>query len=221
MGSALHNKSFLGSSQQRASYLSVLEQPERQTLQEMYGTRSSTADQTAFFEESIIKKSLKKLMDIAASLCEKRTSSNTVSSLDVLGEVEFQVEEVRDTHKPVHYEALIFPGIHQELRKFVMSGKLHPESSFRHAFTVAGETEIGTQHHLSRSSSRLFVSNEFEKTIELVEGQRNDSFMVSVLNHAPPPLPTVLLSVCKLNISILRFSVQWNGFSGALPARRA
>ncbi|KAK8113124.1 hypothetical protein PG984_013650 [Apiospora sp. TS-2023a] len=184
MNSALHSKDFLENSQQRADYIGVLEQPERQTLQEMYGTRPSTTGLSATYaEESTNENASKQLINIAAYLYTKRRSANTFNGLNVLGEVEqereveFQVEEVRDTQKPVQYKALVFPGIHQELHKFAMSGKLHPEPSFRHAFTFAGETEIGVQHHLLRSSTRLFVSTEFEKTIELVEGQRNDSFM--------------------------------------------
>ncbi|KAK7967332.1 uncharacterized protein PG986_001609 [Apiospora aurea] len=185
MDSAYRNKGFLEDKQQRIEYLSVLEQPERQTLEEMYGTRSSTAAETApYSEEAIIKSSSQKLNDIAADLHAKRTSANASSGLDVLGEVEqereveFQVEEVRNTHEPVEYKALVFPGLHQDLHEFVASGKLRPRSSFRHAFTVAGETEIGAKHRISQASTRLFVSTEFEKTIDVVLGQRNDSFML-------------------------------------------
>ncbi|KAK8035096.1 hypothetical protein PG993_010091 [Apiospora rasikravindrae] len=184
MDSAHRNKDFLVNKQQRIEYLKVLEQPERQILEDMYGTRSATVAQTATYsEEAITKSPSQKLNDIATELCTKRVSVNAYSFLDVLGEVEhereveFQVEEVRDIHKPVRYKALVFPGLHQDLHEFVASGELRPRSSFRHASTVTGATEIGAKHRLSQSSTRLFVSTEFEQTIELVRGERNDSFM--------------------------------------------
>ncbi|KAK7996213.1 hypothetical protein PG991_015680 [Apiospora marii] len=178
------NADFLRNANQKTEYLKVLEQPERQTLQRMYGTRPSVGAQSATRSgEAASEMSSKKLEDFSKLLLAKCTSANADSDLEVLGEVEqereveFQVEEIRDVRKPVKHEALVFPGLHKQLHGFVETGELGPRHPFRHVVTVAGDTDIGAKHIAARPSTNLFASSEFERTINLKQGRRNDSFM--------------------------------------------
>ncbi|KAK8856364.1 hypothetical protein PGQ11_012276 [Apiospora arundinis] len=178
------NKGFLKKASQRAAYTKVLEQPERQTLEEMYGPRPPAGAKAATSSgEETANMSSQKLKDISTLLTAKCKSVNTNGGLDVLGEVEqereveFQVEEVRDVRKPVKHEALKFPGLQKEFRQFVESGKLGLHHPFRHVITISGDTEIGMKYIARPRSTKLFASTEFERTIELKEDQRNDSFM--------------------------------------------
>ncbi|KAK8063845.1 hypothetical protein PG996_008497 [Apiospora saccharicola] len=187
MNAAHNNKGFLKSSGQRVAYLKFLEQPEHQTLQQMYGTGPHVNPQSkANPGVATIEVSSKKLKSIGVTLMKKRHASHTGVDLHVLGEVEqereveFQVEEVREVQKPGRHEALSFPGLHKELEEFVRLGALRFGHPFRHVFDVAGNTEVGEKHAISKSPTRLFVSKEFERTIKFKKGQRNDSFMRSV-----------------------------------------
>jgi hypothetical protein len=110
--------------------------------------------------------------------------SSTLEEVEQEREVEFEVEEVRQMEKPTHYTALVFPGLHDSILHFVKTGKLEGDSGYEHAFTALTRTNVGREYHVRCTRSRLFVSDEFMRTVDFEKKGQNDNFLVS-------PFPTL------------------------------
>ncbi|KAL6701246.1 hypothetical protein J3F84DRAFT_391848 [Trichoderma pleuroticola] len=141
----------LTSEDSKHNLLKRLQQPEHQTLMQMYGdtSRSSTSQGLENMLSS-------RLQDFTNRLSQYDTSG--VFEADVFGEVEqeqereleVQLETQREVEKPIHYRALGYPGL-----------------MIQHAFDYIRKTEVGKKHEIHDTDSRLFVSEEFGRTIEL------------------------------------------------------
>ncbi|KAH7215440.1 hypothetical protein DER44DRAFT_740973 [Fusarium oxysporum] len=81
-------------------------------------------------------------------------------------EVEFEFEQLRENQKPVKCIPLTFPGLEPALIHFVKTGHLQAGSSFVQGFEFLSRTKIGHKFGLQKSSSRLFISKEFTKSIQ-------------------------------------------------------
>nr|WNZ75847.1 hypothetical protein [Trichoderma harzianum] len=158
---------FLDSEDCKNSLLKRLQQPEHQTLMQMYGdtSRSSTSQGLENMLSS-------RLQDITNRLSQYDISG--VCQTDVFGEVEqereieVQLETQREVQRPVHYQAHLFYGLSAAILEFFKTGKLDAaDEDVKHAFDYIGETEVGEKHEIHDTHSRLFVSREFRHTIEL------------------------------------------------------
>jgi hypothetical protein len=105
--------------------------------------------------------------------------SSVLEEVEQEREVEFQVEEVRQVQKPTHYKALPFPGLHTAISHFVKTGDLAGGHGYEHIFEALARTSIGQKYNVCRTTSRLFISTEFMRTIELGRRVTNDNFLVS------------------------------------------
>ena len=94
-------------------------------------------------------------------------------------EVEFQAEEVREIQRPVHFQALEFPGVHKDIKNFLISGVLLQSDCYEHVFGAIARTRLGQKYEACPSTSRLFASVEFMRTAKLGKNDTNDSFLVS------------------------------------------
>lgn len=181
-----HMKLFAERSQ-REAYLSVIRQPERQTLQQLYGvvtdTQSSSPDDMS---SSALKNFIKELniRRRAARGNGNSTHSSVLEEVEQEREIELQVEEVRQVQKPTHYEALKFPGLNKVVSQFATTGKLLDTIGCEHVFEVLAHTSVGQKYNVCRTKSRLFVSGEFMRTIELNRRAVNDNFVVSSYHTA-------------------------------------
>lgn len=160
---------------ERRKLLKVVLQKEEQTLEQLYGPTAAAG----FDRESATPKTqYPRLKKVAATLAEKKRAMSTAaqgvkSSVfaqveqeeEKEREVEFEVEQVREKQKPVHFRACVFPGLDSEIRKFVKTG-VFKSSPHTHAFEYVGKTAIGAKYGVKRSLSRLFVSRQFERTVE-------------------------------------------------------
>jgi hypothetical protein len=124
---------------------------------------------------------------IADALWQKREERTTIvadtcySALDEVEqerEVEFQVEEVRQVQKQPSFDALEFPGLHDAIRHFAETGELTRKVGFLDAFDAVKTTRTGTKFGVRGTSSTLFVSAEFMKTIDASAQSPNDNFLV-------------------------------------------
>lgn len=96
-------------------------------------------------------------------------------------ETEIEVEAVRQVKKPMSYTPLKFPGLHRDLETFARTARIPAGSDiFVHVMRALARTALGRKHKVNHevSSSQLFVSSEFERTVKLVFEAANDNFLV-------------------------------------------
>lgn len=181
---ALAYSGFLNNPEHRSMYLNVLEQPERQTLEQLYrprlNSKTSTSTESLFPRLHTFMKELRmRQQGFHANLTTLHGS--VLEEVEQEREVAIQVEEVRQIQKQVHFEALSFPGLHPTIRHFAQTGKLATSEGYEPAFMALQRTELGRKYgiRLAAVSSRLYVSTEFSRTVKLRKGRRNDNFLVS------------------------------------------
>ncbi|RAL58205.1 hypothetical protein DID88_002308 [Monilinia fructigena] len=164
----------------RDNYLQVIQNLEHQTLEKLYGVVTDVQPSYVTGMEST------KLADFMKELNRQRqTTSNTkrcihssvLEEVEQEREVEFQMEQVRQVQKPTHYEALRFSGLHPDILLFVKTGNLVLGSGYEHVFDALARTDIGRKYNVRRTKSKLYVSMEFMRTIELGNRRSNDNFL--------------------------------------------
>jgi hypothetical protein len=97
-------------------------------------------------------------------------------------EVAHEVEAVREVQRPVHYSPLSFPGLHKDIKSFVKTGRLVAGSTgYEQAFVMLRSTSLGIKYGIrgEATTSKLYLSSEFTRTISLVLRRPNDNFQVS------------------------------------------
>jgi len=177
------NTKFLTKNSHREAYLRVIQHPERQTLEQLYGVETDTqpsavadmqyAELRGFIEE------LSKQRRVTHGNANLVPSS-VLEEVEQMREVEFQVEQVRQVQKPTHYKALAFPGLHAAVSHFAQTGNLAGGHGYEHVFDALARTSIGQKYNVRCTASQLFVSAEFMRTTELGEFTPNDNFLVSL-----------------------------------------
>ncbi|KAK3353249.1 hypothetical protein B0T25DRAFT_206536 [Lasiosphaeria hispida] len=163
MNAAWENHKFLAGSGQRDKFLKVIRQKESQTLKELYGGSSQGNAMPPV--QQVQNLQLREFMDNLT----KQTKGATFEEVEQERDVEFQVEEVREIQKPVHYKPLTFAGTHQNIVNFCFSRVLIGDEGYEQVFAALGQTALGKQFNVQATSSRTFVSAEFTKTIKLVD----------------------------------------------------
>jgi hypothetical protein len=187
------NAKFLTENGHREAYLKVIQHLERQTLEQLYGGMADTqpssfsnlsSTQLNGFMEELSKQRR------AADGNRQAIHSSALEEVEQEREVEFQVEEVRQVQKPTHYKALAFPGLHPAISHFAKTGDLAGEHGYEHAFAALARTDVGQKYNVCCTTSLLFVSAEFMRTIKFGKHSPNDDFLVSL-----SPISLVVLTV--------------------------
>ncbi|EWY80052.1 hypothetical protein FOYG_16845 [Fusarium oxysporum NRRL 32931] len=150
----------------RLQLLDTIQQREDWTLEQLYGPKK-------FFsaEEAISQLDFECLKLFATNICQQKLEqsgdySSAFEEVELQREVEFEFEQLRENQKPVKYIALTFPGLEPALIHFVKTGHLQEGNSFVQGFEFLSRTKIGRKFGLQKSSSRLFVSKQFTKSIQ-------------------------------------------------------
>ncbi|KPM43238.1 hypothetical protein AK830_g3340 [Neonectria ditissima] len=147
--------------------LGAIRQREDQTIEELYGSKTavSTAPVSLDFP---------RLQDFHSRLHQQRLNlqhfgkqgePSALAEVEQEREVEFEVEQVREKQKRGQLLPLAFPGLEPYISRFVETGCLDPKGTYIHAFSFVGTTKIGRSFGVRETESRLFVSNQFTKTI--------------------------------------------------------
>lgn len=204
VGAQLRYNDFLEDETHRDKLLSMIRQPERQTLATLYGAKTTTVHPSPPLATSLVLPG-GKLEELMLKLSEqKKSGSNTTGHESVLEEVEqereveFQAQEVRQRQDRPNYKALQFPGLHPAISRFVETGKLSGEPSsgkrkhgkkkrasgsaqgYQHAFSAMASTKIGRMYGVPPAKeSGLFVSSEYMRTVVLRDDGDIDDFLVS------------------------------------------
>jgi hypothetical protein len=150
---------------QRDAYVNVLQRPEQQTLEQLYGSDNKTSQRQLS----------RKYMD-----WQLQDNASALEEVEQEREVEFQVEEVRQVQKVPRQKARRFMGIHEAISAFVSTGILSGRQGYEHVFNAMSRTSVGERFGVTGTDSQLFVSEQFMKTIELNKSNSIDNFMVSL-----------------------------------------
>lgn len=206
LDAAFVNGHMLSDKRQREALIKVIEQPEKQTLEESYGEMAarSKSSNGVRSKTNLTSRRLGKMWK-ELSLLAASTASTPDSRFDVLGEVEqereveYQVEEVRQVKKLPKRSALVFPKLHKYLEQFLEHGALPNNHKFKHAIAVIARTAVGKKYELAQRSSKLYVSEEFLRTVYLktheLQLNEGDEYLVSTSSEYPAT--TRLLTLFK------------------------
>ncbi|ROT41910.1 hypothetical protein SODALDRAFT_347045 [Sodiomyces alkalinus F11] len=165
---------FLADGQDRAKLLDVIRQREEQTLEQLYGPKHRMPASSSTGEPQSIQADFPRLQAFVTNLLQQKRAllsdgrvahSSAFEEVEQEREVEFEVEQVRENQKPVSFLPHVFPGLSDSLKGFVKTGFLDSNGSFVQAFEYLGDTKIGRKFGVEKTSSRLFVTQEFCKTI--------------------------------------------------------
>jgi hypothetical protein len=182
------NAAFLSDAQDRCAYVDVLQRPEQQTLEQLYGgrtedTQGSSSLTTMFPQLQAFKSKLNELR-LRSLNTANILHSSALEEVEQEREVEFQVEEVREVQKALHYKAHEFPGLHPAIAGFVSTGHLCGDVGYENVFDAISRTSIGEKFGIVGTESCLFISAEFMKTIQTKKSDPIDNFLVSPLSSA-------------------------------------
>jgi hypothetical protein len=175
------NPKLLTERSQLEAYLNIIQQPERQTLKQLYGV---VVDTQSLSPANMSSATLKVFME---ELSKQRRAvrgngnenhSSVLEEVEQEREIEHQVEEERQVQKPIQYKALIFPGLSRAISTFAATGRLL-DGTGEHVFEALARTSIGQKYNVCSTRSRLFVCRQFMRTIELKGRGINDNFVVS------------------------------------------
>ncbi|KAI8955187.1 hypothetical protein F4801DRAFT_378012 [Xylaria longipes] len=181
-----HCKDYKTKYSQRQKLLRVLRQPERKTLQELYGPTSemSSMNSGGNLTSPQLRSFMSKLVRISNNQ-QGRIHAGALEEVEQEREVQAQVEQVRQVEKPKRYAALKYPGMHQDIMQFAQTGTLialQPEKTakpgFEHAFAFVGRTAVAKRFDVRETSSKLFVSAEFTNTVQVARNsQERNNFL--------------------------------------------
>ncbi|KLU92347.1 hypothetical protein MAPG_11293 [Magnaporthiopsis poae ATCC 64411] len=170
--------------QQREKVLAVIQRPERQTLEQLYGGAGSA--QRSSVSSGVMNPRLRSIMS-QLERCDVG-SNGVAADLNALQEVEqeveqerevqVQVEQVRQVQKRIRHVPLVFPRLHPYIEQFVRTGFLPPHAlatCFEQAFSYVGRTQVGRRFGVRDTGSTLFVSAEFGRTVKFGRGAENTS----------------------------------------------
>lgn len=179
---------FLSRDDDRDAYMAVLQQPERQGLEELYSPVASF-DLAELNSGSITLsgelRSFAENIQIQQSQSQGPTSSVRSSALEEVEqerEVAFEIEEEREVQRPLRLPALKFPGLHGCIRKFVATGYLGEGEGYRNASVALDATHLREKYRNIRPSSflgHLYISQEFLRTVQTKDLRLSDNFIVS------------------------------------------
>lgn len=170
---------------QRTNFLEVIQSPEHQTLEKLYGNglNPHAIETPDILSSSKLQLYSDNLKDMATKsrIDHVGTHNSALEEVEQEREVEFQVEEIREMQVPTHYDALGFTDIHNAIFTFASTGKLKGKDGYENAFEALKMTSIGNKFQVCGTQSRLFVSTEYMRTIDLQNNGPNDSFLVSTM----------------------------------------
>lgn len=153
------------------SYLKVLEQPERYSLEELYAPdRKIKAAQINSSNNAEITKYVMRLNVLKTEI---RNTGDTVQALahqevEQEREVAIEVETVREVKKPHHAQPCPQPLLHRDVRSYAERGRLVAGSHvYIQAFVALRQTAVGRRLGISDDAtlSGLYITLDYSKTV--------------------------------------------------------
>ena len=187
---ALDNAEYLTAERDREKYIKVIRQSEKQTLEQLYQpvTKQKAKHSTPPHLALAISAYMKELNRIRKSFqdCGNAVQASALQEVEQEREVAYEVQAVRESQKPVHYDPLVFPGLSQDISRFLVTGRLLSTSEdCEHFLSYIGRTTLGLKHGINgyAHTSKLYVSKEFARTVAVASSTPNTDYMVSQSNE--------------------------------------
>ncbi|KAF5539467.1 hypothetical protein FMEXI_8957 [Fusarium mexicanum] len=154
----------------RDKLLQETQQPEGQTLEQLYGPKEKTSSTgLRVINSTHLQRFMKELHELEADLVkhQRRACSSAFDEVEQEREVEFEVHQLREKQNPTHLTALTFSGLDKALVRFCDESEVELASlQFISVLDLIGDTYIGLKYGVKGSSSNLFVSKEFSRTVQ-------------------------------------------------------
>ena len=170
---------YLEDPSDRTSFLSCLSQVEQQTLEQLYrpGAKSKLASNLLKNFHPQLKRFMDRLNEVRKTFQDTGDAvhSSALQEVEQEREVAHEVEAVREIQKPVHYDALGFPGLHRDIINFTRTGQMIPDSdAWELGFGALRKFATGKRYGISceGTSGRLYVSKEFINTVNVPFGKK-------------------------------------------------
>jgi hypothetical protein len=179
---------FRKSSQKKKQMNALLQktqQPEGQTLEQLYGPKQQTSSTNLKpFNSKSIQGFVKDLYELEADLVkhQRRAYSSAFDEVEQQREVEFEVHQLREKQNPTRFTALEFPGLDNALVQFCEKPEVELASlHLIKALDWIGNTHLGLKYGIKGICSKLFVSKEFSRTVQT---QNTDASRIMVRSPA-------------------------------------
>ncbi|KAI1412715.1 hypothetical protein F5Y13DRAFT_199582 [Hypoxylon sp. FL1857] len=192
---------FLNDEEDRTAFIDAIKHKERQTLQQLYGPQTKTKANMSPKSNPVIAGFAKELESRKKAFQDtgQAVHASALQEVEQERETEIEVEAVRQVKKPLAYTPHKFPGLHRDLETFARTGRIPAGSDyFIHVLRALARTALGRKYKVNHeiSSSQLFVSSEFERTVKLVIESVNDNFMrpVQWILYAESPEAAIIVT---------------------------
>ncbi|KAI0003525.1 hypothetical protein F4779DRAFT_621832 [Xylariaceae sp. FL0662B] len=182
MQAAENFPNFLVDDEHRAAFVNAIRQTERQTLHQLYGPQTKAKNKALVKSNPKIASFVRKLDARKKAFQDtgQAVHASALQEVEQERQTENEVEAVRQVKKPLSYTPYSFPGLHKDLDIFAKTGRIPAGSDvFVHVLKALARTTLGRKYKVNReiSTSQLFVSAEFERTVKLVIESTNDNFL--------------------------------------------
>ncbi|KAK6953357.1 hypothetical protein Daesc_005660 [Daldinia eschscholtzii] len=192
---------FLVNDEDRMAFIDAIKHKERQTLQQLYGIQSRAKVNMRTKSNSKIASFTKELESRKKTFQDtgQAVHASALQEVEQERETEIEVETVRQVKKPMPYTPLKFPGLHRDLETFARTARVPAGSdNFVHVMKALSKTALGRKYKVNHrvSSSQLFVSSEFERTVRFVLEGTNDNFLrpVQWVLYAASPEAAIIVT---------------------------
>jgi hypothetical protein len=162
--------------------LQETQQPEGQTLEQLYGPKQQVSSTSMKeFRSKHIQGFVEGLYELEADSVnhQRRAYSSAFDEVEQQREVEFEVHQLREKQNPTHFTPLEFPGLDNALVQFCEKSEVELASlNLIQALDLIGETHLGLKYGIKGTSSKLFVSKEFCRTVQTPNAHASRHIMV-------------------------------------------
>ncbi|OJJ73414.1 hypothetical protein ASPBRDRAFT_503222 [Aspergillus brasiliensis CBS 101740] len=177
---------FIENKKHRDGYMAVLQQPEQQSLEEMYKPRCCVASNEGRRSTTNSSPATGKIARFLEQLHHRRhqsrllrstVTSSALEEVEQEREVAYEIEDEREVQRPQRLQAYGFPGLHPALSHFAKTGQLK-DFGARTAASVLQETQLSSKFKIKDSDllHHLLVSVEFTRTVKS-KHKTGDEFM--------------------------------------------
>ncbi|PYI17562.1 hypothetical protein BO99DRAFT_434452 [Aspergillus violaceofuscus CBS 115571] len=175
---------FVKNQLQRKYYMGILQQPEQQTLEQLYkpaptdasdGDSNSSNDLTYSGQAANFIEVLRQRRAEGKGVHDSTINSSALEEVEQEREVAYEVEEEREVERPKLLKPYTYPGLHRSLSQFAETGSL-AGVGYVPAESMVFETELGGKYRgkVDLSLPHLYVSVEFTKTVKLKPREKMD-----------------------------------------------
>ncbi|KAF5564196.1 hypothetical protein FPHYL_4816 [Fusarium phyllophilum] len=167
----------------RDRLLQETQQPEGQTLEQLYGPKEKASSTgLKVIKSAHLQSFVKDLHGLEADLVkhQRQASSSAFDEVEQEREVEFEVHQLREKQNPTHLTALEFPGLDKAIVQFCEESVVELASlQFIQALDLIGDTYLGLKYGIKAkgTSSKLLVSKEFSRTVQTPKAETSRHLM--------------------------------------------